>query len=92
MANKINKKEWIIPAIIFPVLSIVVLFKYLSGDGCLYGSGSIICGGQVTLVVGALFLVSIFFNYIYFVRIRPEIKKQEAGNLQKILKDEFDKK
>ena len=89
--KKYNKNEWIVAIVIFPIIWICLLIKYLTGDGCFRGGGKIACGENATLIVIAWFLFCMAFPYLYFFKVLPEIKRQETEDLQKTLADEFNK-
>ena len=83
MMKRYNKKEWIAAAIIFPILWVGLLIKYLIGDGCFRGGGKIACGDQAILMIIAWFCFCMIWPILYFTKILPEIKRQEKENPDK---------
>lgn len=75
--KKNNKNEWLFAVVVFPIIWVSLLVKYLTGDGCFRGGGKIACGDQAFLMIIGWFCFSIIFPIIYFTKVLPEIKKQE---------------
>ncbi|MBY0555554.1 hypothetical protein K2P97_13565 [bacterium] len=76
---KTKKNEWRIYAIICPVIWFIILFSYISNDGCLSGRWGVMCGHQAILVIAATFVFFMYFPFAYFKIKVPEIKKEKTN-------------
>lgn len=52
------------------------------------GGGKIACGLQAQIMLGAWFIFCMIWPIYYFVKILPQIKKEEVEKIQNLLKEE----
>jgi hypothetical protein len=78
--GKYKKIEWKIASILFPILWLGLVIRYMYGDGCIKAGGVLACGEQALFFLLVWFLFCFSWPLYYFFKISPQIRKEESKN------------